>query len=67
MGLLRQCLQEVRERECPQPPIFTPPCTVAHHNPVQWHHLEGAQRASVRELHRHAFHHRILGAQSVEG
>jgi len=23
MGLLRQCLQEVRERECPQPPIFT--------------------------------------------
>ncbi len=67
MGLLRQCLQEVRERESPQPPIFTPPCTVAHHYPARWHHLEGLQLAPVSELHRHVSPHRIFRTQGVKG
>ena len=67
MGLLRQCLQEVREREYPLPPIFTPPRTVAHHNPARWHHLESVQLAPVSELHRLVSPHRILRTPGVKG
>ncbi|AIJ48492.1 hypothetical protein P608_04560 [Comamonas thiooxydans] len=59
MGLLRQCLQEVREREHP-PPIFVQPCKVSLHYPEQGHNPESVQLAPVGELHSDALQHNSI-------